>query len=151
MRVVHFSNGFLLSILVSIVLIVTGMIKIIYPIHALSDFFIALGVFEIGLALTLFFFANYWKMWAITALIFASWGGYALYGTIFSLPCACLGSALELPRGMTLGIDLMILIGIGLVLKGSRAPVYVIKWTIVLSILLFIIGFYFGSFLYSMF
>jgi hypothetical protein len=91
-----------LAVVIIMLLIAAAVIKIIYPSPLLNGFFFIISIFEIALAMGLALFWNRWKMWAILALVFATWGGYSLYAAVFGLPCLCLGVAVALPHGTSL-------------------------------------------------
>ena len=148
-----YNNGNVLFRVVLAVVIITllmtaAVIKIIYPSPLLNGFFFIISIFEISLAMGAAIFWNRWKMWAILALVFATWGGYSLYAAVFGLPCMCLGVAVTLPNGTSLIANTLLAALCWAVLKDfgiSRKRA--IKLAL-LSVLLIAVGFCFASFLY---
>lgn len=102
---VHVLFRVVLAVVIVTILLVAAIIKIIYPSPLLQDFFFVISIFEIALAMALAVFWNRWKIWALLALVFATWGGYSLYAAIFGLPCFCLGIAVTLPQGASLFVN----------------------------------------------
>ena len=137
-----------LAVVIITLLIAAAVIKIIYPSPLLNGFFFIISIFELVLAMGVAIFWNRWKMWAILALVFATWGGYSLYAAVFGLPCLCLGVAITLPYGTSLIANILLAALSWVVLKDfgiSR------KRTIKLalfSLLLIAFGFGCASFLY---
>jgi hypothetical protein len=97
-----------LAVVIISILIIAAVIKIIYPSPLLDGFFFIISVFEIALAIAVAIFWNRWKIWALLALVFATWGGYSLYAAVFGLPCLCLGVAVTLPHGTSLIANLLL-------------------------------------------
>lgn len=97
-----------LAVVIIGILIIAAVIKILYPSPLLNGFFFFISVFEIALAIAVAIFWNRWKMWALLALVFATWGGYSLYAAVFGLPCLCLGVAVTLPHGTSLIANLLL-------------------------------------------
>lgn len=48
------------------------------------------------------------RTWQAAALFFAALGGFALSATIKNESCGCFGKVIELPRGFTLGMDIVL-------------------------------------------
>jgi hypothetical protein len=137
-----------LAVVIITLLITAAVIKIIYPSQLLNGFFFLISIFEIALAMGVAIFWNRWKMWAILALVFATWGGYSLYAAIFGLPCLCLGVAVTLPNGTSLIANTLLAALSWVVLKDfgiSRKRA--IKLAL-FSLLLIAFGFGSASFLY---
>lgn len=111
-----------LSVVIVTLLIVCAVIKIIYPSPLLNGFFFFISIVEIALAMGVAIFWNRWKMWAILALVFATWGGYSLYAAIFGLPCLCLGVAVTLPNGTSLIANILFAALCWVVIKGFAIP-----------------------------
>lgn len=108
----------LLALVMVIVLVVAAAIKIMHPSELLHTFFFIISIVEMALALVVTFFWNRWQIWAFLTLVFATWGGYSLYAAIFGLPCFCLGVAVNLPRGTSLLVNLLLVTFSWIVLKG---------------------------------
>jgi hypothetical protein len=138
-----------LAVVIVIILIVAAEIKIIYPSKLLHDFFFFISIIEIALALAVASFWNRWKTWALVALVFATWGGYSLYPAIFGLPCYCLGVAVDLPKGTSLAVNLLMVILSWVVLRDFGISRQRTIRLILLSFVLAVIGFACAAFLYS--
>ncbi len=138
----------ILAVVVISILLVAAIIKIIYPSQLLNEFFFIISIFEIALALAVAVFWNNWKIWALLALVFATWGGYSLYAAIFGLPCLCLGVAVALPPGTSLMVNLLLVALSWVVLKDLGISYKRAAKLILLSCLLVVIGFASASLLY---
>jgi hypothetical protein len=137
-----------LAVVIITLLISAAVIKIIYPSPLLNGFFFIISIFEIALAMGVAVFWNRWKMWAILALVFATWGGYSLYAAVFGLPCLCLGVAVTLPNGTSLIANTLLAALSWVVLKDfAISRKRAIKLAL-LSVLLIAFGFVSASFLY---
>lgn len=137
-----------LAVVIVTLLIACAIIKIIYPSSLLNGFFFFISIFEMVLAIGVAVFWKRWKMWAILALVFATWGGYSLYAAIFGLPCLCLGVAVTLPNGTSLMANALLAALAWVVLKDfgiSRKRGFKLA---LLSLLLVAFGFGCAAFLY---
>ncbi len=130
------------------ILIVAAIIKIIYPSPLLHEFFFIVSIFEIALAIAIAVFWERWKMWALLALVFATWGGYSLYAAIFGLPCLCLGVAVTLPHGTSLLVNIILVVLSWVVLKDLRITRQKSLKLALLSCICVIVGFAGASLLY---
>jgi hypothetical protein len=140
-----------LAVSISLILLVAAITKIIYPSELLLDFYIALGVFEMILALSLLMFSGHWQVWAFLALVFATWMGYSSFATIVGLPCPCLGSAVDIPRGTMLVVDSLVLAPSWMLLmKDKRFTSKYVKKLAILSGLFFVVGFIFPEVIYKL-
>jgi hypothetical protein len=97
----------IITILIVFMFCISGIFKILYQNEMLRIFYLVVGLFELFLAAILLVFSGRSQMWAALVLVFAAWGGYSLYTTLFGLPCSCLGSAFFLPRGVPLGLNIV--------------------------------------------
>jgi hypothetical protein len=138
-----------IAVILALLLCGAAIIKFVYPSQLLYDFFLAISVVEIVLAIAWPIFWNRWFIWAFMGLIFASWGGYSLYAAIFGLPCKCLGVAITLPRGTSLLVNILIIGLTWIILKGFQLDPKKRRWLIGLSLLFFVIGYVSASFLYD--
>ncbi len=132
-----------------LILCSAGIIKIFYPSPVLKNFYIVVGIFELLLAIALVLFSRRGEIWAVLVLVFAAWGGYAFYTTLFGLPCSCLGSALVLPRGVFFCLNLAIFGTSWGLLKGTSFSLLNFRWLSVLSIVLFVVGFVLSMLIYN--
>jgi hypothetical protein len=138
----------LLAIILALVLCAAAVIKFLYPSQLLYDFFLAVSIVEIVLAIAWPILWNKWEIWAFMGLVFATWGGYSLYAALFGLPCRCLGIAVTLPRGSSLLVNILIVGLSWVILKGFKLSPKKMWWVGGLSILLFIVGYISASYLY---
>ncbi len=137
-----------LAVIIVTILIVCAIIKIIYPSPLLNGFFFFISIVEIALAMSVAIFWDRWKIWAILALVFATWGGYSLYAAIFGLPCLCLGVAVTLPNGTSLIANILFAALSWVVLKDFGLQRKTAIKLGLLSLLLVAFGFGSASFLY---
>jgi hypothetical protein len=114
----------------------------------LNGFFFMISIFEIALAMGVAIFWNRWKMWALLALVFATWGGYSLYAAVFGLPCLCLGVAVTLPHGTSLIANMLLAALSWVVLKDFGISRKRALKLALFSVLLVAFGFGCASFLY---
>jgi len=139
-----------LAVVIITLLIAAAVIKIIYPSPLLHGFFFLISLFEIALAMGVALFWNRWKMWALLALVFATWGGYSLYAAVFGLPCLCLGVAVTLPHGTSLIVNILLATLSWVVLKDFKISRKKGIKLALLSALLIAFGFGSASLLYYM-
>ncbi len=137
-----------LAVVIITLLIAAAVIKIIYPSPLLNGFFFMISIFEIALAMGVAIFWNRWKMWALLALVFATWGGYSLYAAVFGLPCLCLGVAVTLPHGTSLIANMLLAALSWVVLKDFGISRKRALKLALFSVLLIAFGFCCASFLY---
>ncbi len=103
----HWREGLALlsSLIVALVLLVAAYGKIFYPAQALEGFDRTVGGLEFVFLVFLLLFRNTSLMWLFASVVFASWGGYALFWHLLSIPCGCMGGALHIPSAISLSID----------------------------------------------
>ena len=138
-----------LAVIMITILLIAAIIKLIYPSPLLQDFFLLVSIFEIGLAIAIAVFWNHWKMWALLALVFATWGGYSLYAAVFGLPCLCLGVAVDLPQGTSFLFNLLLVILCWVVLKDFKIPYPRTFQLTILTFILVVVGLSGATILYS--
>lgn len=97
----------ILSFFISLILIIAAIAKIMSPATAFPDVDYAAGAFEIFLAFILVVFFSHWEVWGLTAMIFASWGGFAFFWLLWGIPCTCLGSWILLHPGISFTLDIL--------------------------------------------
>ena len=139
----------LLAIVLALILAAAAIIKLVYPSPLLDDFFFAVGIFEIALAIALAIFWNQWQIWSLTGLVFTTFGGYSLYAAIFGLPCRCLGVAVTLPRATSLIVNILIVYLCWIVLNDFNLKGLNVRRLAILSCFLFVVGFIFANYIYS--
>jgi len=138
-----------LAVIMITILLIAAIVKLIYPSPLLQDFFFLVSIFEVALAVAIAVFWNHWKMWALLALVFATWGGYSLYAALFGLPCLCLGVAVDLPQGTSFLFNLLLVMLCWVVLKDFRIPSQRVFQLALLSCLLVAVGLLSATILYS--
>jgi hypothetical protein len=138
----------LLAIVLALIMAVAAVIKIVYPSPLLADFFLAVSIFEIVLAIALAIFWNQWQIWSFMVLVFTAFGGYSLYAAVFGLPCRCLGVAVTLPRATSLIVNILIVYLCWIVLSGFKLKNLNVRRLAILSGFLFVIGFVFANYIY---
>ncbi len=114
------------SLTISAVLVLAAVGKILYPSEFLKTLDRWIGAFELLFVPAIIYFRKRWQMWTVAAVIFAAWGGYALYWHCLELPCSCMGASLHIPTKYSISFDALIFVGslfLGYRLKG------VIEWT----------------------
>lgn len=140
---------FTLRWLVIWILLSTAILKWIYLPSRHAVIYGVVGGVELLLALGLMRNPKTWRIWIMLTLVASLCFGFSLYTTIFSLPCSCMGSVLDLPRGTSLFISLLLL-GIGWeVLERHPARPVTLKRIFGFYLVFMIIGFTFGSILFS--
>jgi len=102
------NTSLILSFFVSLMLIIAAIAKISSPVTTFPDIDYAAGIFEIFLAFALITFFSHWEMWALTAIIFASWGGFSFFWLLWGVPCSCLGSWILLHPGISFTSDVLL-------------------------------------------
>lgn len=104
--------AFIVAIVLAIVLLLSALGKILYPLDIPNPWKMIslwIAIFEIFFAFLLVRFYYVPGLWNFTAFILAGWGGYSLFWCIAKLPCGCMGKMLNLPNGSTLGFDIFFL------------------------------------------
>lgn len=95
----------LAAILVAVVLIVASCGKLFYPRKELLNLDFTVCLFELMLSAILIVCHRRYEVWLLAAVVFALWGGYALFWDLQELPCSCLGESIEIPQITTLLLD----------------------------------------------
>ena len=95
------------SVVISAVLAIAACGKMFYPSEYLTTLDRWISVFEVLFLLAIVFFRKRWQMWAAASMIFAGWGGYALYWFCIELPCACMGKMLNIPSAFSISFDVI--------------------------------------------
>lgn len=103
----HFKSGIALfsALLIGLVLLVAAYGKLFYPTPALEIFDRTIGFLEFIFLVILILFRTEAVVWLVASIIFASWGGYALFWHLSSVPCGCMGGAVHIPSSLSLSID----------------------------------------------
>ena len=139
---------FFSALLISIFLFIAAYGKFFYPAEKLKHLDILTSVFEIGLIIFLFVFRMRAWGWLIAAVIFASWGGYAIYWCCLKLPCSCLGSMVALPSGYAVALDFLFLIvscAMSFLLGARRSMIYCI---VLCALLCGLVGYAFAEWVF---
>jgi hypothetical protein len=130
------------SLAIGVVLFVAAWGKFFHPAELTKTLDRWESVFEICFLLAMIYFRRRWQMWLVAAVIFLSWGGYALYWYQRGLPCGCMGAKLHIPTFYMILLDLLFFalsLALAYLLKRQRAKV-------LLGILLAAIGALVGYF-----
>jgi len=86
--------------------------------------------------------------WFGAAVVFASWGGYAIYWCCLKLPCSCMGTMITLPSTYALCLDALFFLGscaMAFMLGALRSVLYLI---LLCSLLGGLIGFAFAEWVF---
>ena len=137
------------ALFISIFLAVAAYGKFFYPAEKLKMLDRGTSIVEVLLIGMLFLFRLHYRLWLILCLLFASWGGYALYWLCLKLPCACAGSLIAFPPTYAFVLDILffLLSGTwGWVLKASRSALYL---TLIASFLSVFIGYIFADWVFT--
>lgn len=142
-------NNFLTACVVALILIPAAFLKWIYPPGRDPLLFIGIGVVEAILALILLIYYRSWRIWLVLSLLVSIWMGFSLYTTLFGFPCPCMGSAYELPRGVTFALNGIMLIGAVNVLRKYPSQSMSFRRLALFFCFLFLVGFITSVFYYS--
>lgn len=138
-------HHFVLSFILSLILIFAAIGKLTSPVAAFPDVDYAAAVFEVGLAAALIIFSARWEMWALAGIVFASWGGFSLFWITTGLSCTCLGSWMILHPGITFAADLGFIGLSGWMIyrlgASSRQLVHIGLFCLPISMIGFVIGY----------
>src|SRR5579862_2165712 len=93
------------AIFISIFLGVAAFGKIFYPLEKLKHLDLWTSIFEILFIGFLLTFRMRSTLWLGAAVLFAGWGGYAIYWCCLKLPCSCMGTMIALPSIYALLLD----------------------------------------------
>jgi hypothetical protein len=99
------------ALFISLFLAIAAFGKIFYPVEKIKDLDAWTSVFEILLIGFLFTFRMRKAFWLGAAILFACWGGYAIYWCCLKLPCSCMGTMIALPSTYALCLDALFFVG----------------------------------------
>jgi len=99
------------AIVISLFLGIAAFGKMFYPVEKLKELDVLTGLFEIIFIGVLFAFRMRKALWLGAAVVFASWGGYAIYWCCLKLPCSCMGAMITLPSTYALFLDAFFFMG----------------------------------------
>jgi hypothetical protein len=145
MRIISFFASFLIAIL----LFATAVAKLLHPWDMVAIIDRGGAVFEIFFASALLIFHQRSWMWLASSLVFAAWAGYSFFWTIQHLPCSCMGTLVEVPRGFFFGLDLVFCAGslmLAYYMNRSKKEIY---WYLLFSLVMGVMGFIFGRWVYE--
>lgn len=137
-----------LALVISICLGIAAYGKFFYPSSKLQLLDRAISVFEVGMMCFLLLFRQRIWAWMAMVVLFASWGGYAIYWCCLQLPCNCIGSLVPLPSGFALSFDILAFIlscAMALLLGAARSVIYL---TILGALLCALFGYAFAEWLF---
>jgi hypothetical protein len=95
------------SLAIGAVLFVAAWGKFFHPAELTQTLDRWESIFEILFLLAMIYFRRHWQMWLMAAVIFLTWGGYALYWYQRGLPCGCMGAKLHIPTLYAIVLDLL--------------------------------------------
>ena len=144
MRIISFISGFLISV----ILLVAAIAKILRPWDLLVLIDRGGAVFEIFFAIALLLFNQRAWMWLFSSVVFANWAGYSLFWTIQELPCTCMGTLVEVPRGFFLGLGLIFFVSSILLAYFHSWNKQEITWFLLFSLVFGVFGYFFGKWAY---
>ena len=136
------------ALLIGVILLVAALGKLLYPAESLKSFERLIGVVEILLVAIIFAFRRHWQVWLGAALMFAAWGGYALFWYGLKLPCHCMGMMFSIPSFFLIALDVLLFIismVVGYLLGAKRQHLFL---TLLLGVLLGFAGFAFAQWVY---
>lgn len=143
------NHSLLASSLIAAILIGAAILKWMFPAAKDPYFYFMIGGLEIVIAGALILYHHFWRAWTLLTLLLSVWLGFSFYTTLFGLPCSCLGSAIDLPRGLTLSINGLMLIGAWKMVDKERSHPIKLKRIVWFLILFFFIGFLISSIYYG--
>lgn len=115
------------SLIISLILIMAAYGKFFYPKEFVKQIDFAVSIFEIFFVVLILLLHRRWEMWFGTSWVFAAWSGYAFYWYCLKLPCSCMGTMLDIPTALSLGLDVLFFslsLGLALFLGAKRSCVY---------------------------
>lgn len=139
----------ILSFIISAILIVAAIAKMRAPTAAFPDVSYATSIFEIFFSLILILFFSHWEMWALAAIIFASWAGFSCFWMVFGIPCSCFGSWALLPPGILFTSDMGFVVLSALMASHLGAFKWQISKVLWFCMPMTMLGFVFAQFLYN--
>lgn len=122
--------------------------KWFHPIEVLLIWERSIAVFEICFIIFLWRFRRQIRLWVFSALIFASWGGYATFWYQLELPCSCMGTALHIPTLYMISLDLLFVIAsvcCAIEQGGSKKQILIVAGLLLISA---IFGFFLAKQIY---
>ena len=138
-----------LAIIIAIVLALTALGKIFYPLDSLKILDRIVAVFEIFLLFLIFFLRNKWGVWLAAAIIFSAWMGFSLFWESLKLPCSCMGSMIRVPTFFSILLDLLFFFSslmIAYLLNANRQWIYL---SVLGSFLACLVGYAFAEWIYQ--
>lgn len=132
---------FFTAAFIAIFLLLSAILKWLYPPAKNPVLYGLAGGVEAALGLLLLIKYYSWRIWVVLALVVSIWMGFSLFAAVFGLPCSCMGSAIDLPRGISLIINTVILAVTWMVLKKHPSRPLRLKRLLFFCIQFIIIGF----------
>jgi hypothetical protein len=150
------SQGALIERVTLVAALVTALIlaaaaygKFFYPVEALKTFDRAVSGFEVLFILFILMFRRRFAMWCAASVIFAAWGGYALFWCKLEVPCSCMGTLVEIPSLLSICVDgvlLIVSLGLSYLLGAGRQKLYL---CVLLSSLAVLVGYSMAEWIYE--
>jgi len=109
-RVVVERITLLLALIIGLILAIAAWGKFFHPAESVQTLDQWISGFEVLFLLAIIFFRKQGTLWTVSAVVFASWFGYALYWYFLQLPCSCMGEMLDIPTVFSISLDLLFFI-----------------------------------------
>lgn len=93
------------ALVISAVLGYAACQKLFYTSSPISNISYVGALVEVLAVFSFLIFYSYWEVWFAGCIIFALWGGFALFAWTHNAPCSCLGEKLALSAGFSLICD----------------------------------------------
>jgi len=141
----------LLALVIAVVLLIAAYAKFFHPLESLKTLDQCVSVVEILLVILLFLFRKRASTWLAAAVLFAAWGGYALFWYYLELPCSCMGAMVEIPSLLSVCVDIfffLVSLGMGFFLGRKRVSLYL---TVLISLFASLMGYAFADWVYKVF
>jgi hypothetical protein len=137
-----------LALFISICLAAAAYGKFFYPSSQIQYLEKATSLFELVMICFLILFRKRPWVWVAAAVLFASWGGYAIYWCCLKLPCNCMGSMVPLPSGYALSVDILFFVLSCVMAFLLGAAKNVIYLTVLCAFLCALLGYAFAEWLF---
>lgn len=137
------------ALCISFFLAIAAYGKFFFPVENLRQIDQWTSYVELLLIVLLLCFRMHCGMWLSVALLFASWGGYALYWFCLRLPCSCAGKMISFPSSYALMLDVFFFLlscTLAWLLRATRNALYL---TLVGSLLCLFIGYIFADWIFT--
>ncbi|MGL5264238.1 MAG: hypothetical protein ACRDAI_06685 [Candidatus Rhabdochlamydia sp.] len=137
------------AILISCFLLLAIYGKMFHPSEKLKKLDYWVSFFEIFFIAALFLWRLNWRMWVVTAVIFASFAGYSIFWYMIKLPCSCMGNLIPHVSSISFFLDIIFFIlslSMAYLLHAKR---FVLFFWGFLGCLFFLVGYAFAEKIYQ--